>query len=151
MTASFKYDDGTLVEFEVRGRYTNQEGSKGQEVGNIFYGSDGWLEIYGDSWNAFRGRDKAPFASSKELQKDQTPNHYANFVEAIREGKDDMLHCDILDGFMSSSLPHLANISYRTGRLLKFMGDYEKFADDPEADKLLARVYRKPYVVPETI
>lgn len=151
MTASFKYGDGTLLEFEVRGRFTNQEGSKGQELGNIFYGSDGWLEIYGDSWNAFKGREKTPFASSKELKDDQTPSHYANFVEAIRAGKDELLHCDILDGFMSSSLPHLANISYRTGRLLKFMGDYEKFADDPEADNLLTRVYRKPYVVPENI
>ncbi len=26
----------------------------------------------------------------------------------------------------------LANISYRLGRELKFMGDYEKFANDPK-------------------
>jgi len=40
-------------------------------------------------------------------------------------------------------------ISHRTA--FEIMGDYEKFADDPEADELLTRVYRKPYVVPESV
>jgi len=52
---------------------------------------------------------------------------------------------------LSSSLPLLANISYRLGRELKFMGDYEKFANDPEADTMLTRNYRQPYVVPEQV
>lgn len=65
--------------------------------------------------------------------------------------KDDTLKCDIAEGFYSSALPHLANISYRLGRELKFMGDYEKFADDPEADAFLTREYRKPYIVPENV
>ena len=34
------------------------------------------------------------------------------------------------------------------GREVKLMGDYEKFANDPEADTMLSRNYRKPYVVP---
>jgi predicted dehydrogenase len=150
-TATFKYADGTLLEFEVRGRFTNHEGSKGQEVGNLFFGTEGWLEIYGDSWNAFKGRERVPFASSREVRKDQGANHWANFAEAVRAGNNDVLHCDINEGFYSSSLPHLANISYRTGRQLRFMGEYEKFANDTEADELLSRVYRKPYVVPESV
>jgi predicted dehydrogenase len=150
-TATFKYDDGTLLEFEVRGRYTNHEGSKGQEVGNLFFGSEGWLEIYGDTWNAFRGRERVPFASSKEEPKGEEANHYANFIEAIRAGKSELLNCEINEGFYSTAIPHLANISYRTGRQLKFMGEYEKFVNDPEADTLLSRVYRKPYVVPEVV
>jgi hypothetical protein len=31
------------------------------------------------------------------------------------------------------------------------MGGYEKFANDPEADMMLTRNYRKPYVVPEEV
>jgi hypothetical protein len=61
------------------------------------------------------------------------------------------LHCDIIDGFYSSSLPILANISYRLGRELKFKGDYEKFANDSEADIMLSRIYRKPYVISDEI
>jgi len=35
--------------------------------------------------------------------------------------------------------------------MLKFMGDYEKFADDAEADKLLTRIYRLPFIVPDEV
>jgi hypothetical protein len=41
---------------------------------------------------------------------------------------------------------HLANISYRTGRKLTLTPG-PKFANDAEANKLLTRDYRKPYVV----
>lgn len=150
-TATYKYADGTLLEFEVRGRFTNHEGSKGQEVGNLFFGSEGWLEIFGDSWNAFKGRDRVPFASSKESKSADKPLHYANFIEAVRAENDELLHCHISDGVLSSDLPHLANISYRAGRQLKFMGENEKFANDPEADLMLTREYRYPYIVPENV
>ena len=148
-TAVFKYGDGKLIEMETRGRYTNQEGSKGQEVGNLFYGTEGWLELGGTTWKAFKGRGKEPFAGSKEGGKEG--NHWANFLEAVRSGKDEALHSDITEGHLSTSLCHLANISYRVGRSLKFVGLQEKFANDPEADAMLTRVYRKPYVVPEKV
>jgi hypothetical protein len=77
--------------------------------------------------------------------------HFSNFLDAIRSGKDETLACDIVEGHYSSALPHLANISYRLGRQLTFRGEYEKFANDPEADTLTTRVYRKPYVVPEEV
>ncbi len=150
-TAVFKYSDGKILEFETRGRYTNQEGSKGQELGNLFYGTEGWLEIYGSNWNAFRGREKEPFATSDEIERNQNENHFTNFIDAIRSGKKENLHCDIREGFYSSALPLLANISYRLDRKLNFMDAYEKFANDPEADVMLTRRYRKPYVVPDEV
>ena len=150
-TAVFEYQDGTMLEFETRGRYTNHEGSTGQEVGNLFYGSNGWLEIFGNNWNAFRGREKTPFASSSPIDRRQTVDHHMNFVDAVRSGSNDSLNCDIREGFYSSSLPLLANISYRLKRELSFMGDYEKFLNDPEADTMLTRRYREPYVVPNEV
>ncbi len=149
-TATFNYSDGTMLEFETRGRYTNHEGSSGQEVGNLFYGSEGWLEISWSTWRAFRERETRPIAGSSGNRPDRT-SHFANFLEAVRSGKDEDLRCDIKEGFYSSTLPHLANISYRVGRCLNFMGSKEKFSNDPEADTLLTRKYRKPYVVPEKV
>jgi predicted dehydrogenase len=149
-TAVYKYRDGKIIEMETRGRYTNHEGSRGQEVGNIFYGTDGWLELGGSTWKAFRKRGKESFAGSKENEGERG-SHWANFVEAIRSGKDEALHCHITEGHLSTSLCHLANISYRVGRSLTFIGDKEKFAKDPEADAMLTRVYRKPYSVPENV
>lgn len=147
----FKYRDGKIIELETRNRYTNQEGSQGQRVGNIFYGNEGWLEISDDAWRAFHRQDEKPFAGSHLGTAKQPDNLYANFIDAIRSGKNEILDCDINDGFYSSSLPLLANISYRVGRELKFNGDTEKFDNDPEADTHLTRVYRKPYVVPDKV
>jgi predicted dehydrogenase len=145
-TAVYKYADGKMLELETRGRYTNHEGSRGQEVGNIFYGTDGWLEISGSTWKAFRKRGKEPFAESKDSERERS-SHWANFVDAVRAGKNEMLHCDINEGHLSTSLCHLANISYRLDRALKFKGAAEKFVGDAEADAMLTRVYRKPYVL----
>ncbi|MBA7559038.1 Inositol 2-dehydrogenase/D-chiro-inositol 3-dehydrogenase [subsurface metagenome] len=157
----FKYSDGKMLEFETRGRYSNAESSLGIRIGNMFYGTEGYLEINGGTWKAFRKREKEPFKSSETVVEKQIDSaylaapggteHYANFIDAIRSGNSGDLHCDIREGFYSSALPHLANISYRLGRELKFMGDYEKFANDPEADTMLTRRYRKPYVVPNEV
>ena len=164
-TTVLKYKDGKIIEFETRGRYSNDESSIGIRIGNIFYGTEGYLELYGESaspWKAFRKREKVPFAGSKENTSTEPfdptfraapggSEHWANFVDAIRSGKDETLTCDIIEGHYSTALPHLANISYRLGRELRFMGEYEKFANDPEADAMLTRFYRKPYVVPEEV
>ena len=148
-TAAYRYADDTMIEMETRGLYTNHEGSKGQEVGNLFYGSDGWLELGGSTWKAFRGRGKEPFAGSKDGPNEG--NHWANFTDALRAGKRDGLHCEIHEGHLSTTLCHLANISYRVGRSLTFDGAKEKFVNDAAADAHLRRTYRAPYVVPETV
>jgi predicted dehydrogenase len=163
-TSVLKYADGKMIEFETRGRYTNDESSVGIRVGNIFYGTEGYLELYGESaspWKAFRKREKVAFAGSKEGKSEPADatfmaapggtEHWANFLDAIRSGKDETLNCDIKEGHLSCVLPHLANISYRLGRELKFNGATEKFINDPQADAMLTRNYRKPYVVPEKV
>jgi hypothetical protein len=52
---------------------------------------------------------------------------------------------------MSTCLPHLANIAYRLNRQLTFDGKAEKFVKDAEADKMLTRKYRPPFVVPNKV
>jgi predicted dehydrogenase len=155
----FKYKDGKILEFETRGRDTNVESSLGIRIGNLFYGTEGHLELDNSGeWAAFRNDEKEPFAGSGQQQEagaaDPTfmkaapaTGHSANFIDAIRAGNSQGLACDIREGHYSCVLPHLANISCRLGRDLKFMGDYEQFAGDDEADRMLTRNYRKPYVI----
>ena len=154
-TCVSEYDDGKMLEFEVRGRYTNTESSLGIEVGNIFYGTDGYLELNGDTWKAFRGRETKPFAGSKKDEnRKEAFEHWANFLDGIRADKNESLHADINDGFFSSALPLLSNISYRLKRRLNFMGgdmDNERFINDAEANAMLTRIYRPPYVVPDQV
>ncbi len=156
----FKYNDGKILEIDVRGRYSNAE-TNSIKVGNIFYGTEGYLELplFGD-WKAFRGWEKEPFAGSKPSgpQKEITltgtiaTEHFSNFLDAIRSGKDEDLNANITDGHYAASLAHMANISYRLGRELEFDGTKEKFVNDPEADAMLIRKeYRKPYDFPEKV
>jgi hypothetical protein len=77
--------------------------------------------------------------------------HYRNFVDAIKANDEKVLTCGIEEGHLSSALAHMANIAYRTGRKLKFDGRTEKFVADAEADKLLTRPYRAPFVIPEKV
>jgi predicted dehydrogenase len=161
-TSLFTYKDGKILEFETRGRYTNAESSLDIRIGNMFYGTEGYMELNGSTWKAFREREEESFAgSSKETSdtsKDPTfmaapggSEHYANFINAIRSGNDDDLHCDIAEGVMSSDLPLLANVAYLQKRQLTFEGMHEKFVADTEADSMLTRDYRSPYVVPEMV
>lgn len=56
------------------------------------------------------------------------------------------------DGHLSAAMGHLANISYRLGkRPLHFDGKSETFTDDPEANALLKRTYRRPWVIPDQV
>ncbi|MPZ18463.1 MAG: gfo/Idh/MocA family oxidoreductase [Luteitalea sp.] len=165
-TVLFEYADGTILEFGTRGEYTNDEGT--QKIGNLFYGSEGWLWIDGNGrdWQSYRGRkdEKGP-GSSQSADKTNgdgggsDPNvltsieypHYQNFVDAIRADDPKLLTCDVLEGHLSSALPHLANVSYRVGRGLKFDGETERCVDDQEANTLLTREYRKGFEVPENV
>ncbi len=159
-TAIFEYADGTIFEFATRGLPTNLEGET--RIGVIFYGAEGRLEIDGDGgWKTYLGPNGEPGPSSAGIKEEVVAHtlstvgtgsaHYANFVDAVRSGKRTDLTCDIEVGHRSSVLPHLANISYRLKRELKFDGKKEQFIMDPEANRLLKREYRKPYVVPTLV
>ena len=162
-TSLFKYADGKMLVFDTRGRYTNAEGSNNTSIGNLFYGTEGYME-YSGGWKAFRKWEKEPFAGAKLKEKaaQQDPkdlrgsigSSFANFIEVIRSGRDQDLINPILGGHYSASLAHLANISYRLGgRELHFDGTKERFINDRDANALLTRPegYRKPYIVPDKL
>ena len=163
-TSIFEYEDGKILEFETRGRYTNAESHAGIKIGNLFYGTEGWLEVNGSNWKAYRQREEEPFAGSDMeaesaavggdktfIAPPSSGGHYANYIDAIRSGDPSELNCDILDGHMSSVMPHLGNIAYRVGETLEFYGEFEKFIDNDEANMLLSRKYRHPYVIPKNV
>jgi predicted dehydrogenase len=161
---TFKYKDGKIIEFETRGRYTNGEAGfilssdEHAYIGHMFYGTEGYMELAAGTglWKAFRKRETVAFRGSddQDISKQHASgeaSHHANFIDAIRSGKNETLRCPITDGFYSSALPALANISYRLGRSLKYNDATNKFINDPEADAMLTRIYRKPYAVPDEV
>jgi predicted dehydrogenase len=157
-TSLFEYEDGTLFEFSTRGMNTNPEG--GVMIGNIFYGTEGRLEMDdGGNWKTFMGRRGEPGPNSADIQEEASDaritvgtgsgGHYQNFIDAVRTGKVADLNCDIEEGHRSSVLAHMGNISYRLDRELRTDGKSERFLNDAEANAMIRESYRAPYVVPD--
>ena len=100
-----------------------------QKIGNLFYGSKGWVWIDGDGQGLAvlprpQGREGAGRdGGGRAGQHPNVPTsieypHYQNFVDAIRAGDRSKLTAEIEEGHLSASLPHLANIAYQVGRTL---------------------------------
>jgi len=121
--------------------------AKTNTIGNIFYGSKGYLAIDGyEAYKTWLGEQVQPGPSGKA-----SGDHYANFIACVRSRRAEDIHCPIEEGHLSTTLVHLANASYRLGRTLKFDGATEQVIGDEEANTLLRGTYRAPYVVPEEV
>jgi predicted dehydrogenase len=155
--ATMEYADGKILQFEVRGLYTNAE--DGITIGNLFFGTKGWMHLNGSTWKTYYGRKNEPgmsmtgkdFADPSNLTGTGDGNHFENFIKAVRSRNVKDLTADIEVGHLSTALCHLCNISYRVGRQVRFDGKTERFIADEEANRYLSRNYRKPYVVPEKV
>ena len=119
-------------------------------IGNIFYGSKGYLAINGyDAYRTWLGEDQEP---GPHMAKEG--NNWANFIDCVRTRKKENLNAPIEEGHISCTLLHLGNAAYRLGRTLNFDPATEQVVGDEEANRLLRdgdRGYREPYVVPENV
>ena len=142
--ATYDYPDGTILVCETRGLYTNAEG--GVRWGVHFYGSKGYMSIDPKGmYQVFQGRSENPEPDPGTLDE---IDHYGNFFDAVRAGKSELLTADIEETYLSNAICHLGNISYRIGRKLDFDPMTERFRGDTEADRLLSRQYRAPFLMP---
>ncbi len=157
MTATYEFNEGgrkRMMVFEVRHWMTNHEAGIGEKakgggntVGNIFYGSKGYMAIDGyNSYKTYLGKEQEPGPA-----KNAPGNNWANFIDAVRSGKRSDLNHEIQEGADSATLMHLANISYRLGRTLNFDSTKLEVTGDPEANKMFTRNYRAPFIVPAKV
>jgi predicted dehydrogenase len=160
--AALEYDrkgKKVMLVFEVRHWMTNNEAGIGQRrdanglvtdsncIGNVFYGSEGFMAIDGyTSYKTFLGKKQEPGPSRRE-----GGSTWVNFIQAVRSRKREELVADIEEGHLSSAAMHLANISYLTGRSIDFDPVKEQIRNDAAANAMLRRTYRAPFVVPEKV
>ena len=160
LTSVYNYpEEGKIIQFEVRPWCTNTE--EGATVGNIFYGDKGILVVDGYSkYKTYLGQDRTPGqsgddgameASGMDRGAGGTDGHFKNFIDAVRKHDTSILNAPIETGHLSSGLAHLGNIAYRMEKVLTFNPQAEKFVNDPEADKMLTRNYRKGFEVPNKV
>jgi predicted dehydrogenase len=142
---------GRELMFEVRGLLTGPEGGLpvkgGNTVGNLFLGGDGWMWVDGAGFQVYKGENNQLTMDEKGSDNAGAVLHMKNFLEAVRSRNHKQLTADIEIGATSATLCHLANIAYRAGRKLDWDPAKKRFVNAPDADKLLTRDYRKPYVV----
>ena len=152
-TVTLEYPDAHLV-FEVRGLLTGDEGGirmrGGNCIGNLFYGADGWMTLDGAGFQVYKGESRELALEEKGGREDNSP-HMQNFLDCIKSRKSEALNAEVAIGATSAALCHLGNISYRLGRKLKLDPAAGRFVGDDEANRMLTRDYRKPYVVPERV
>jgi predicted dehydrogenase len=121
--------------------------AKTNTVGNIFYGSNGYLAVDGyESYKTWIGPDVEPGPSGRT-----SGDHYANFIDCVKSRRAEDIHSPITEAHKSTTLVHLANVSYRLGRTLHFDPTTEQVQNDDEANTMLKGAYRSPYIVPDQV
>ena len=148
--------------FEVRHWITNTEGEMAgksdemagpaagapQTVGNLFYGSKGYLVMRG-GFRTFLGKEQALGPASKQAERSSP---FANFVAVVRSRKREDLKAEIEEGAISMVSLHLGNIAYRLGRTLHFDPESMRCIGDDEANAMFTRKqYRPPFVIPKLV
>jgi len=154
------------LQFEVRGLSTNSEG--GVKIGNLIYGSKGWMNIGGEDskgsnkvhygevkirptgYSSYNEED-GPVFSPEPGVKNAVVAHFENFFNCVKSRRWQDLRADIEEGHMSTALCHLGNIACKLRRTLNFNPYAEKFVNDEEADSYLTKMYRAPYVLPDKV
>jgi predicted dehydrogenase len=148
--ATFDYGDKELT-LEVRGLPTGGEAGMTSPWGNlsatVFYGADGYMTLDDDGYRIYRG-EKLELSVEQKGGADSTGLHIGNFLDAVRQRRPEMLSAGINEGALSTNLCHFANISYRVGRMLDFDAATGQLRGDDQANALLTRAYRSPYIVP---
>jgi len=107
--------------------------------GNIILNDEGW-EIHPEKKQANLDNQRKPGSP------DPRPAHVRNFLACVKSRQQPVLNLDI--GHHVSTVAHLGNIAYRTGRKIVWDAANEKVLGDPQADKLVGVKYRKPWHLP---
>ncbi len=137
-------------------RYYNMRGPYDRPNGMAFYGTNGTLmadrvgyeifpELAAGSWPPGPAPSEPTFRIERKQMNttDATSLHARAFVEAVRGMRKPP--ADIETGHRATTIPHLGNISFKTGLKLKWNAEKENFENQPEASKLLSRQARKPW------
>jgi len=160
--ATFEYPGGPTLLFEATlwADYVRETPSvirDGDEFPNWLFngtkielfGSEGMMLVgrMGGGWQAFDRKGKLVDSS---YGRQASSEHMTNFLECVRTRQTP--NADIEAIYPSTLLVHLANVSYRTGnRKLAYDAGTGWIVDDPEANVLMKRKGRAPWVIPDEV
>ncbi len=138
---AFRFDDGSMITFEVRNLGSFHE-ADGRACGNSFFGETGYY---------VRRRGFFDYDNNPIVVEDPKPapiDRFTAFFNAMRTRNPEDNMAPPLDGHISSAMCHMGNIAYRMGRSLEFDPETERFLD-ADANELVSREYRDGFEVPQ--
>jgi len=122
-------------------------GLNGRSWGIQWSGTEGTIILNDSGYEIVTERKPANLDS---LKKPGSPNprppHVRNFLDCVKSRQQPVLNLDV--GHHVSTVAHLGNIAYRTGRKINWDAKNERVIDDKPADKLVGIKYRKPWSLP---
>ena len=147
--ATFKFEGFTLA-WEHR-QFAGNNAEKGESVGCYFYGTEGTFHMgWHDGWKFYPTDARQPVIEGKpDLHAPDEQNIrelWADFLDAIRTGRRPV--SDIEEVHRSTNLSLLGMLALKLGRSVAWDGQREEAVGDPEANALLSRKYREPWVYP---
>jgi predicted dehydrogenase len=156
-TQTVTYDYGDLVVTWEHRSYGPPADPK-YVWGVSFYGDKGSLSVSLDHWDFTpRAKDGKPVHQDAVREPDPTKlegdhvrpagrAHMKDFVDAIASRGRPI--ADIEEGHVSTALCLMGNIAQKVGRTLTLDPKGDRFVGDEEANRLLRRAYRKPWIYP---
>ena len=122
-------------------------GMSGRSWGVSWSGTEGTILLNDEGWELVIEKRKASLEPSKHKSSgDPRPAHVRNFLDCLKSRKQPVLNLEL--GQHVSTVVHLGNIAFRTGRKITWDAANEKIVGDSEADKLVGVKYRKPWKLP---
>lgn len=126
--------------------------SEKSPVGTYFYGTKGVLFMgFFDGTIFYPNDEDQPIIQVNHAMHEPDGQNirelWQNFLESIEENKPPI--AGIESSHRATTMSLLAMISYKTGRQIQWDGDHELILNDPEAQSLMRRTYRDPWVYPE--
>jgi predicted dehydrogenase len=144
MLISYEYP-GKIVQYEMR--LWSRPRLFGATEGAAVYGENGWILLTNRSWKVYDAAGKLIKQGDDSSGQTQQA-HIRNFLDAVRSRKRESLAQEVFSGHVSSAMCHAGNISWRTGKKLRFDAKTETF-DDKEANRYVGREHRKGFELPD--
>jgi predicted dehydrogenase len=114
------------------------------QIGCLFQGTEAWLATnYTENEVWVNGKKVEDFPRPEPTIAD-SPGHTREWLDAIKRRNLDTT-CNVRYGHRLTKPGLLSNVSYRTGRRLRWNDEAEQVIDDNDANRYLTRRFRKDY------
>jgi predicted dehydrogenase len=142
-----KYSNGVELRVANKSRISVKHIFAGENQGATWYGEKDWLHV--DRAGQIAASDPKileEVIGENEIQIYKSTDHWGNFLDCIRSGKETIAPVEVAHRAISVGL--LGEIAILTGQKIKWNPDKEEIIGNTFASRLLCRPYRNPWIVP---